>query len=41
MDFVVETISSDSFYYNLLLGTPKVLGNHLIYIYFNIEVDNK
>ncbi|KAK9751823.1 hypothetical protein QE152_g4708 [Popillia japonica] len=28
MDFVVETISTDSFYYNLLLGIPKILEHH-------------
>ncbi|XP_071050454.1 tubulin polyglutamylase complex subunit 2-like [Onthophagus taurus] len=28
MNFIIETITPDFFYYNLLLGLPKILDNH-------------
>lgn len=39
MDFVVDRVSEDSYYENLLLGLPKILGQYLTseilkYIYF-------
>lgn len=29
MDFIIDKVSEDSYYVNLLLGLPQLLGNHV------------